>query len=617
MRNPGRYSLWLVCFCLWVSTGLIAQQPDESSLFDRGLKAYQSGNYTQAQSAFLDMIRLYPEGKLITAAKLMLAKTYYKQGDYAGVLIIAQNFFKKHPTSSYVDDMHYLLGNTYFRQKKYRAAVEEWLWVIRESSDPRLRRKAGRYVYQTMEHFFTAEDLETFRPRDRQEYLDGLMTVLQAKKLIRAGREREAQKLLRTFLNQQPNHFYSDEARRLLKGKALPAGPRRVLLYLKNTDEDYKDISEALGLGMRYALQEYRARQGNVDLSLLDAEVGNSVLSALKTTYQHLKDEHPLGVITPVDQDQSAALAAVSRYEEVPTIVPLSSQIGLTELSPYTFQINPDVQTKGDFLGQYASQTLGLKRLAVMAPANEYGQGFVQSFVEAAQAGGSEVVTIQWYYPTSTDFSRQFRQIRRQAFFVSFRDSILQEDSTLTQEELRLRFSDYLEQKFKPASPGTSVDSTQVPATGIDGLLIVTSPDLIEYLAPQFAFHNIQTTLLGNEGWNDPDLLRKYKDYLGRLYFITTGFIDPESWNFREFSSRFRTAMKVTPGAYHMLGYDLMKWILSNYRTGDTPEALRNRLEKTALYRGILENIQFSGKPRVNNRLTVVKFELGQLLEVE
>ncbi len=617
MHNRGYYFLWIVCFLFMTSNGLPAQNPTEKGLFDRGLSAYQSGNYAQAQNAFLEMIRLYPEGRLITAAKLMLAKTYYKQGDYAGVLIIAQNFFKKHPSSSYVDDMHYLLGNTYFRQKKYRAAVEEWLWVIRQSSDPRLRRKAGRYIYQTMEHFFTAEDLKSFRPKDRQEYLDGLMTVLQAKKLIQAGRTQEARRLLRSFLNNQPNHFYSDDARRLLKGETMPIGPRRVFVYLKNTDEDYREVSKALALGMRYALQEYRARRAEADISLLDTEVGNSVLSSLKTAYQHLEEEHPLGIIAPVDQDQSAALAAISRYEEVPTIIPLSSQAGLTDLSPYAFQINPDVQTKGEFLGQYASQTLGLKRLAVMAPANEYGQGFVQSFVEAAQAGGSEVVTIQWYYPSSTDFSRQFRQIRRKGFFVSFRDSILQADSSLSQEELRTRFADYMEQKFSPLKTGTSVDSTQIPSIGIDGLLIVTSPDLIEYLAPQFAFHNIQTTLLGNEGWNDPEQLRKYKDYLGRLYFITTGFIDPQSWNFREFASRFRTAMKVTPGAYHMLGYDLMKWVLSNYRPGDTPQLLRDRLEKTALYRGILENIQFSVKPRVNNRLTVVKFELGQLLEVE
>ena len=59
-----------------------------------------------------------------------------------------------------------------------------------------------------------------------------------------------------------------------------------------------------------------------------------------------------------------------------------------------------------------------------------------------------------------------------------------------------------------------------------------------------------------------------------------------------------------------------MKWMLTNYRPGISPEILRNSLEKTELYQGVLENIQFTTTPRVNSKLTVLKLNLGQIINI-
>jgi hypothetical protein len=59
-----------------------------------------------------------------------------------------------------------------------------------------------------------------------------------------------------------------------------------------------------------------------------------------------------------------------------------------------------------------------------------------------------------------------------------------------------------------------------------------------------------------------------------------------------------------------------MKWILQNYQTGMSPYDLSKKLEDAKPYQGIVENINFSNKPRVNNELKVIKFSFGQFVQM-
>jgi hypothetical protein len=78
--------------------------------------------------------------------------------------------------------------------------------------------------------------------------------------------------------------------------------------------------------------------------------------------------------------------------------------------------------------------------------------------------------------------------------------------------------------------------------------------------------------------------------------------------------NRYRQQMHETPELFQLLGYDIMKWILQNYKSGMTPDELKEQLEHSNLYQGILKNIEFSDNKRVNKRLKVIKFSLGQLV---
>ncbi len=610
--------VYSIVICLLFSWGAVAQAQSEADLFNSAMNAYRSGNFQTAQNTFLRALQKYPTGRLITSMRYMLARSYYQAGDFSRAEVVCKYFFTKHPESSYLDDAHHLLGNAYYKQGQYAKAVDEWMWVISNSKDPRLKKTSEDYIYHTMDSFFTRQEIEAVSARYQNKFINGAAQILLAKKLMVNGENRQATAILRSFLQTNPDHPYANIAQKLLGAPAGSRAKKNTFLYVKDNGSDIKPVADALEIGMKYALNEYQQRNPGSEVGLESVEVGPTVVSALQNTRDAISNIDPVCVIGPVEADQSAALSAVSAYEKRPLIIPLSSQTGLTELSPYSFQMNPDASTKGHFLGNYAMQELGLKRLAILAPANEYGENFVQSFVEAVQAGGGEVESLQWYYEETQDFNRQFRSIWRKGLFLSVRDSLLVENPDASEKSIKSAYKQYLEETFEPKRVGVSVDSTDVPSTGIDGLLLVIrSSEMMQYMAPQVAFNNIQATLLGNEGWNDPQQLRKFRDYLEGMVYITANHFDPDASSYRLFMNRFRNVMKATPDRFHLLGYDIMKWLLSNYSPGMSKEAFRNQLEKSPLYQGVVQNIRFGEKPRVNSKLTVLKLNFGQIIKLQ
>ncbi len=596
---------------------LLYAQTDDRALFQQGVAYYEQGQYAAAQRQFFTLLKDYPHSKILTATKLMLAKTYYKLGDYKAAMIVCHNFLQVHPHSLYLDDIHFLMGKIYYRQGDYSRAVKNWLWIQYHDSDPRLREKAVDFLFNTVVLHFTPSQLSRIEGEFDRQSFSYLQELLKARQLVEQGRNAERRSLLESLLNQYPNHPYTAITRRLLETQKGGAVASNRILILKSDEDVEKEVSTAFVLGAMYAAYEMSQRNPEQVLEIDTVQVGGSVLSAVQNTMKNLKEQPPLAVVSPLNNDQTAALALLSRYEHFPFIAPLNSQIGLAELSRYTFQINPDAAIKGEFLADYAVKELGFKTFAILAPVNDYGETIVNAFTKTVEANGGEVVETQWYYLDTQDFSRQFKAIRHKSFYISFRDSVLQVDSTLTEAQIQEQFRQYLNEELFSDESGREIDSTQVPATGIDALFIPTYPEFIPFIAPQFAFNNIQCTLLGNEGWNDPQALQKQRSYLDGLIYVTAGYFDPDSWNYKEFMTRFRLRMHTTPEIYHLLGYDIASWLMKNYRAGMSRQDFRDALEKSDLYTGIVENIRFARKSRVNSELNIIKFSLGQLIKVK
>ena len=614
MRNL----VWIIAFLFTVLSGFEGlAQLDDRQMFMKGLEYYKQRQYGDAQRTFFTTLKNFPDSRIQTSIKLMLAKSYYKLHEYSSANLVINDFLKKYESSSYRDDIYYLRANIQYQQEDYVPAVEGWLWIVYNSQDSRLKRKTGDNVFNTMALHLSQRDISALSQKYSDDIFNGLVEVVKAKKLMDSGEQEQGEYLLERFLDNYPNHFYAEQVSEILRSRRGSSITSNSILILKSNQPDAKEISDAIARGFFYAAYEMSQRDREQALRIDTLSISGNVLSMVHKTMDYLMQNKPLAVLGPLSDDSNTALGLLSRYEYFPFISPVSSQEGLAEISPYAFQINPDAEIKGRFLAEYAVKELGLKTFATLAPADEYGISLIDGFREVILENDAEIVEEQWYYEDTQDFSRQFKTIRKQGFYITFRDSVLSIDSTLVDTVLERQFQEYMTETLFSSEGRREIDSTQVPSTGIDALFIATYPDYIPFMAPQFAFQNIQTQLLGNEGWNNKDILMQQRVYLDGLIYISAGYVDPESWNFKAFQSRFRQQMQETAEVYHLLGYDIGKWMISHYQPGISRGAFRDRLSNSELYQGVLENIKFGIKPRVNSQLNIIKFYRGQVLKVQ
>ncbi len=77
--------------------------PAAEAAFDRGLRAYEVGQYDEAARAFRRLVEETAFNQRTTAAQLMLGKALYAGGDAAGAVAAMTDFVREYPRSRYLE----------------------------------------------------------------------------------------------------------------------------------------------------------------------------------------------------------------------------------------------------------------------------------------------------------------------------------------------------------------------------------------------------------------------------------------------------------------------------------------------------------------------------------
>ena len=87
---------------------------------------------------------------------------------------------------------------------------------------------------------------------------------------------------------------------------------------------------------------------------------------------------------------------------------PTATGSNLTELSPYFNQLNSPINTRAEFLAEFAIDSLGIKRFATFSPIEDQFVKLIEEFVATCEKKGAEIVGQEWYYPGEQDFNKKF-----------------------------------------------------------------------------------------------------------------------------------------------------------------------------------------------------------------
>ncbi len=597
----------------------VASANEPKRNFQRGLAAYNDSRFQDAAQIFARLAAQGREQPLYTAALLMQARSDLQLDRAAEAAEALHLLLEVHPKSRYAEHAHYLLGVLAGKDENYAEAASEFAWVLDRGQTATLKNKAAEHLQVLFQDHLQPADL---RRRLRREYLGPETLALVALKLAQAelaqGRRSEGQKLVNEFLQLNPNTIFRKQLEQWdAIDNAQAARGVRIGVILPLSGVDAED-GRALHRGIRYAQMTEAATPGtnngasaaSCEFVVRDSE--SSLVGALKAAQLLLDDPSIVALVGEFDGQASSAIAALAQEKNIPILIPVATEHGITGLGENVFQMNADRERKGRALAEYAYRFLNCRSFVSIAPQDGYGQQMTDGFSVAVDSLGGEIWAQKWYYDQPQDLSRHLKAIRAAAFARQMEDSLKVQGYSgieLTQNLARSQRSREL-----------MADMLSTPVQNVSAVFLPLYAEDIRLVVYQLSSYNIQGLRLGGEYWQllDLDARKEISRYLEGTLCASDVYVDWESERGRQFRNAYRKLMGTTPERYDVLGYDAAGVLLQCVKGGaKRPEEIRRALAKVSNYIGMKGEIALDNPARVNSRVNILQFAGSSLKRVK
>jgi ABC-type branched-subunit amino acid transport system substrate-binding protein len=614
---------------------------EAEKLFAKGLDAYKKEEYQKAQDRFQKLLE-FPLNQRSSVAQLMMSKTSFRLEDFGLALSGAKQLQRRYADSRYVPDSYLIAGDCYFLLRRYYEAATQYSRILATPASLPLQASAAERLAGVVKNgYISARALESIGLSLGETRLQDALLYGEARWYQRLGWEEQSRLAMQNYDQNIPDGIFLPLAGLHAESgiilppveETLPAeevvgpdeGKQRprlgLLLPLSGPYRQYgADLLDGVRLANRELDEPFELVAADTgfeygELPIVEGK-GNELLRTVEATKSLIEEEKVVALIGPVFSGASIAAGVVADAAGVPLIAPLAQQSGLDELGDYVFQLNVIPEVQGRALGEYATLVLGLKNLAVLAPLSGYGWTFERAFADSAHANGGDIVYTGWYVPGETkDFKHIFEEMREIGFSLipppPPEDSLAVADSLvwMTDDGIVLETSE-IEEEEEEAPP----DSSEIFIDTIDGVVIVVeSFEDANTIAPQLRFHRLDTQILGNDIWYEPEAIRQMlrgdREYIKGAIFISR-YRDSAPLA-RKFIDAFRREFKRDPG-YAAYGYDAALMLMEGWARGrHSPSALRDWLAEIRGFEGATGKISFLDGRRTNSEIELLKIAAG------
>jgi ABC-type branched-subunit amino acid transport system substrate-binding protein len=580
----------------------------------------------------------------------MAAKSAFALRHYDAVAPILFEFFQRFPESSYQADAYYTIGMTSFVTHKYADAGRQLVHCAELAAEEPLRSRWAGLLERVTESSLSAEQMRELYASARSPVAKELLRLKLAERVYADGEPSRARNILDDTTAGIPAGPYAARTRafrqRISEFVSVKIGA--LLPLLRGSEPNAtKILAEEILDGMSYALTEYKAnRPASAPTVVLDArDIGRDTASALRELDDLARSAETIAAVGPVFSNIAFACANAAEAAGLPLISPTATSNGIAAVGPHIFQANPDFATRGKAMAQFAATQLGLRRVAVLAPAEGVGHFVAESFAAEARRQGMTLVAVESYGQGVGDLREQCMRLRRaatssvrqlsfagkvpeadirklleagagarvldsvrtRAGVISARDLFGSERGGAIAESLRLSI-------LVPVADPEKVDT---PMSALDGLFIpLNDNEEMGAIAPQLAFFNLRTQLLGSNEWYDAGKLNEHKRYVNGVMFLSDTYVSADDPAYAAFDAAYLAAVKKRPTKYSLYGYDTMRLLLERIAAGATGrKELAKQLGLVRHYRGVHAKITLASG-RVNSDVHILQFSNGRISEI-
>lgn len=589
-----------------------------SRQFEKGVKHYNAGRYYSALDIFR-RLKNYPPAKnpQLTASTLMCMKSHFRIGRTENARETGREFLKSFPGSSYIDDVHECFGDIFLEKNRYTAAVRSYLEALTVSMDDSTALRLQQKIMKLSTSYLEKKEIEDVLAKELLPSNRAILYLMMANSLLASGETDAAALTLfrmdREVLSPGLQEFYDSLRSRTYRKehKAVTVG---VVVPLSGFDEGY---GKAFLAGLRWGVETTRSRVPiDIVMELVDNEGDN--LMTTEGIQALSANPNVVAIIGPLSNINAVTAATAVDGLQIPLLIPTATRAGLAMMSTNAYQLNPDLFKQGQYAAQYAVGTLGLRRVAVVAPADRFGKTLTDGFVQRSDDLGAEVVTVEWYSGIPLDLRDQLSSLRR----VAFQLETLRQDSIHAPVELDsndltsiVKLEDFFPEEDQDAKELSPEDSSELILTSIDAVYLPIHTGDINYIASQFSSYYLDTQILGNGNWYEPEEFGQEMigpNLEGMIVF--SDYLHDTKWLTGQWSENIYSPL--TSRAEHrmaMIGYETAAFLTSHLGANLTRASLLENLRKPQTVRGKARDFSFAEvSPRVNSSLNVLQYTSGE-----
>lgn len=579
----------------WLKTRMIRDQ------LKKAVVHFNEKNYVSAERTLKPLIEA-DAGKYTSTTMLLLIKTSVMLEKDEQAMQLGRDFLRRFPKSTYLSEVYLSYGDIFIRNGDFSSAFRMYLKSRKILPADTLLTKIDRRLVKTMKYTMDETLLDERLSVEYDSSARAILFLAKSYNQLAKGHHDESAITLNRIQPEAVPDIYFDVYERLILA-TYRRDPKNVQIgVVLPLSGQHKTAGRSFLAGLRYTA----ADTGRLlKLSYLVYDNQSRDIETIRAIQALKKNKNVLTIVGPISEQNSLIAANTMTDSKLPLIIPNSTQNGLTELSSFVFQMNSNLELRGRFAARTAVLELGLDSIAVLSPSDEKGQQLTEAFLSELNILGKEPVAVEWYSETPEDLTRQFKVIRSRAWELLPMEKETDEFLGMEIDSLDALFDvsgdDFFDLPETKEKVMTSRDSSRVVLNTIDAIYMPIVSEHLRYIATQFPMYNLSATVIGNEAWQNLDILNEKNigPHLDSMIVITPTY-----------KTTMHEGMSVEESYYYSQGLDCAKLLMGAM---ETSRANRNsvweRLASTDEYHGDGKIISFTGTSRnVNTALQVLRY---------
>lgn len=125
-----------------------------------------------------------------------------------------------------------------------------------------------------------------------------------------------------------------------------------------------------------------------------------------------INSDKVVAVLGGACSSETTAIAGVTEPAKITTLSYCSSAPAITSAGDYIFRDSPSDLYQGSFAAEYAYNTLGAKKVAIMYSQSDYGKGIADVFVDTFEKLGGQVIAKEGFEDKVTDLRTPLTKVK-------------------------------------------------------------------------------------------------------------------------------------------------------------------------------------------------------------